>query len=135
MICYNNNENTLLDCLDFVDSFEIFHNGKPDIINKNNVKFEKLKYGLGEIFSNSRLMPAFGVSLHDETQNEMMFAEWLKVNFSCEQTKNGLKFNSLLFKLEEVQGFNLIRYFNNRYEGRCLYLDLDETINLKNIVN
>jgi len=100
----------------------------------NSDEFHKIKNNLLLIFSNSRLMPAFGVSLHKETLNELKSGAWLQINFSQPQTKNGLPFNALLFKLEETKGFNLIRLFDGKYEGRCLFLDLDQQTNLKDIV-
>ena len=80
-------------------------------------------------------MPAFGVSLDYETQNELKQGEWLQVNFSFEENANGLLFNSLLFKLDTVSGFNLIRLHNGKYEGRCIYLDFDDILDLKQILN
>lgn len=134
MMIYENNENTLSDCLNYVESFEISNNGNIEIITIEQDKFNEVLNNLKDIFISSRLMPAFGVSLHNETLNEMKNGNWLKINFEQEQIKNGLNFNSLLFKLEETQGFNLIRSYENKYEGRCLYLDLDNEIDLKNIV-
>ena len=79
-------------------------------------------------------MPAFGVSLHNETLNEIKSNCWLQVNFNKEIVKNGLPFNALLFRLEETQGFNLIRLYDGKYEGRCLFLDLDKEMDLKNVI-
>ena len=135
MICYNDNENTLFDCLQSVESFDFFKNSNIQKIDKNNFQFLELKRKIEQFFLNSRLMPAFGVSLHKETQDALKSDEWLKINFNQTLVKNGLPFNALLFKLEETKGFNLIRLFDGKYEGRCLFLDLDDTINLKDIVN
>ncbi len=134
MINYIDNENTLTDELNQVESFVILKNGEIEIVENKTTKFNNIKTKLFDLFAMARLMPAFGVSLHNETLLEMKKGEWLKINFSTEQTKNGLPFNSLVFKLEKTQGFNLIRLFNNKFEGRCLFLDLDEEINLLNIV-
>ncbi len=131
MINYIDNENSLVDIINFVDSFDIFINGKKEQVSKQNPKFEILISRLENLFQSSHLMPAFGVSMHDETQNELKENKWLKINFNQNLTKNGLDFSALLFKLEETSGFNLIREFNNSYDGRCLYLDLDEKTDLK----
>ncbi len=131
---YNDNENNLADILDNIESFSIFTNGKTNVIDFKMGKFLNVKNKLKDVFNHARLMPAFGVSLHEETQRELESGNWLQINFQNEQTQNGLSFNSLLFKLEETQGFNLIRLFNKKYEGRCLFLDLDETIDLLKII-
>ena len=67
--------------------------------------------------------------------NEIKKDSWLKINFENIIEKSGLPFSSLLFKLEEVQGFNLIRRYKNKYEGRCFYLDIDDNFDLNNLLS
>ena len=134
MITYNENENTIVDCLIFIESFEIFEDGERKLILTTDKQFNQIYNSVYELFLSSRLMPAFGVSLHDETLNEITKGDWLQINFKKEMNKNGLPFNSLLFKIEEVNGFNLIRLYENKYDGRCLYLDLNEIVNLKHLL-
>lgn len=133
MLNYYDNENSLVDIVDKIQSFEVFENGNLKSIESEQ-DFLKIKSNLKDLFSSSRLMPAFGVSLHNETLNEIKKDVWLKINFKKEIEKSGLSFNALLFKLEEVQGFNLIRLYNDKYDGRCLYLDLDEKFDLNNLI-
>ena len=130
MISYSDNENSLLDCVEKIESFCLITNGEVTKIEQKSDDFFRMLEKIETLFSNSCLMPAFGVSLHNETLNELKSVGWLQINFLHEITKNGLPFNSLLFQLEEVQGLNLIRLYNDKYEGRCLYLNLDEKINL-----
>ena len=134
MICETDYSSTMLDCLNYVNNFYIFENGKKKEINKTNKDYFKILTRLEQLFSTSLVMPAFGVSLHNETIEEIKKDYWLQINFSEELVKNGLNFNSLLFKLEETSGVNLIRNYNNLYEGRCIYLNLDEETNLKNLI-
>ena len=134
MLCYNDNENSLVDIVEKIESFEVLENGKSSRIFPKDDKFNKLKTNIKNLFVTSRLMPAFSVSLHNETIQELKKDFWFKIHFNQEVEKNGLPFSSLLFKLEEVQGFNLIRSFNKKYDGRCLYLDLDEKTDLKELL-
>ena len=134
MVIYNDNENSLHNCLKFVENFEIFNAGKGKKIDETDIRFNRIFQNLENVFKNSFLLPAFGVSLHQETLNERENGVWLQINFKKVQTKNGLNFNSLLFKLEKTQGFNLIRLYENRYEGRCLFLDLDFEQDLNSII-
>lgn len=134
MLCVNDNENNLMDVLDYVESFEVLTDGKKEKIFQNDERFNVLISKLKDLFVNSRLMPAFGVSIHDETLIALEHDQWLQINLKQETKKNGLPFNSLLFKLEEVQSFNLIRFHNQKYIGRCLCLDLDEEIDLNNLI-
>ena len=135
MMIYNDNENSLIDVLEHIECFEIIKDGKMFIIGITSKNFSPTKLKIEEIFLSSRLMPAFGVSLHDEIMKEIQVGCWLKMNFSKEIIKNGLPFTSLLFKLEQVQGFNLIRESEGKYDGRCLFLDCDEIFDLKNLIS
>ncbi len=134
MLQFDNNENTVQDLLEKVESFSVFTNGKEEIIAKDDEKFSKIKDKLNYVFFVSRLMPAYCVSLHKETQQALQNEKWLQLNFKEVQWKNELPFSALLFKLEEVSGFNLIRLHENKYEGRCLYLSLDETLDLNDFL-
>ncbi len=127
-------ENNLVDVIQKIESFEVFKQGNRELIDQKDNRFIFMKKKLLDLFSSSRLMPAFGVSLHNETMQEIESGVWLKVNFNKEIVKNGLPFASLLFKLEEVQGFNLIRLYKGKFDGRCLYLDLDQAYDLSSII-
>lgn len=133
MIIYYDNENTLVDIVDQIESFNLFINGREKQISNNSFFFLKIKQKIEEVFSSSTLMPALGVSLHNETIKEMQKDIWIQINFKKELKKNDLPFDSLLVKLEDSQGFNLIRKHNGKYEGRCIYLHLDKEINFKKL--
>lgn len=122
------------ECTQFIESFDIFTNGNKKVVSANDKEFETLKLKVNNLFNNSRVMPAFGVSLHLETLNALKSDEWLQINFNQELNQNGLIFSSLLFKLEETNGINLIRKYNGEYEGRCIFLDFIQTINLKQFI-
>lgn len=129
------NSNKIYACLQNIESFNLYVNGKKEVVLKSNKQFDALLSNVKEIFSQSRIMPAFGVSLHNETLNELKTSTWLEINFSSEQIVNDLNFATLLFKVEEGYGMNLIRKYNNRYEGRCIYLDFDTKVDLSFIIN
>ncbi|MBQ8615413.1 MAG: hypothetical protein IJ415_02485 [Clostridia bacterium] len=134
MINYNYIDN-MADCVQNIESFSVFESGNIRVISKGNEVFNKILKNIEELFSTSRVMPAFGVSLHDETLNALKQDNWLQINFNEELEKNGLPFSSLLFKLEITSGMNLIRLYNGKYDGRCIYLDLNEPIDLNCILN
>ena len=130
-----NYEGNLTQKLEYATSFDLFVNG--EVINKNKTtkEFETYLSLVKTLFQNSRLMPAFGVSLHDETLNALNDGTWLQINFEKPLNENGLPFESLLFKLEKTGGINLIRKHNNRYEGRCVFLDFNNEIDLIEFFN
>ena len=129
----SNYDNEINVVLQSVASFTVFNNGKENKITKKDEGFGKIYSILKSVFSNCRVVPAFGVSLHQETLNEMQEGLWLQINFDEEMCLLDLPFISLLLKMEKCYGTNLIRKNNNRYEGRCIYLDFTQEINLKEL--
>lgn len=115
----------------------VYHNGNKHLYFKGDDKFEKIYKSLIETTNLSHNMPAFGVSLHDETINALKTGTWVELVFDSEKSFNDMPFDTLLFKVEaEDSGFNLIRKFDGKYEGRCFYLSLDDNMNnLKNTID
>lgn len=127
--------NNMSECVQYIESFYIFENGIKREINKNTLNFKLFKKGVGIALKRARVMPAFGVSLHSETQNALKKDMWLQINFNKKQEINGLPFDALLVKLEVASGVNLIRLYDGKYEGRCIYLEFDEIYNFKDIIS
>ena len=123
---------TMHNTLEHLESIELIQNGTSHKLNQQ--EFQQTFARLQDLFGDARVMPAFGVSIHEETVNAMQEGEWLKLNYNAEMDKEGLLFTSLLFRLEECQGFNLIRLYGERYDGRCIYLDLPQTTDLKQLI-
>ena len=71
-------------------------------------------------------MPAYGVSLNDETTKAMKSGVWAEFSFGRELSSGGMPYEKLLINVEpEWTGFNLIRYTaKHGYDGRCFYYDL-----------
>ena len=126
-------KNQIVEALGKIESFVIYINGEKTTVGAADEKFQYLFKSCCKLFSNSRIMPAFGVSLNSETQDAIKKDEWLEINFNETIIVNDLPFSGLLFKLEKTSGVNLIRKNNDRYEGRCIYLDFDEELNLKEL--
>ncbi len=79
-----------------------------------------------EMLENAYDMPAYGVSLHKQTLEEMKSGRWIEFDFGKQLEYNGMPFEKLLVQVESVyQGFNLIRYNKKGgYDGRCFYINL-----------
>ena len=127
------NTNEMMPILEKIASFERIIDGKTTLISKNNKNFGKILDNLSSVFSCGRVMPALAVSLHDMTVEDMKTDRWRKLNFSETETVNELPFESLLFRLDDCFGFNLIRETNGRFQGRCIYFALDEKTDLMKI--
>ena len=130
MISVNDYSDSILDCFDFVHKIELLNDGKVSVFKHDNKYFAKTVKNLKNVFKTARLMPAFGVSLHEDTVDALKHGKWIKVYFSQEMKKNDLPFDSLVFLLDSVSGMNLIREHYGRYDGRCLYVDFDREIDL-----
>ena len=134
MFLMENNQDSMVDTLKNINYVTITDNGEKKTIEKNDKDFKKVIGGLEKIYNKGFLMPAFGVSLHDETIKAMEEGVWLELSYLSEQVKNGLPFTSLLIKIEDGYGFNIIRKYGGRFEGRCLYLSLDRETHLEDIL-
>ncbi len=132
MLFVDNNENTIVDTFDKIESVEIIKEGVSTTYTGDQLSQFVAK--LQNTFSDGRLMPAFGVSIHNLTIKEMKNGNWVKLNFNGEQEKNGLPFTSLLFHVEDGYGMNLIREYNGKYDGRCIYISFDENTEITNLL-
>ena len=135
MQIFHENSNSVIDLIEKIESFTLIKNGKHSFLDTSSKNFDGIKNNLLEVFKQGTLLPALGVSLHNLTVEEMKSGNWLELNFGNEQTKNNLPFTSLLIKLEQTGGFNLIRKHNEKYDGRCLYLQLEKTTDLNSVIS
>ncbi len=134
MIAVQDNDYTLMDELKNMCSVEIFENGNRKTINKGSKEFLSIYQNLKAVFLNGYLTPALGVSIHTETTRAMKEGDWIKLNFSPAQQKGDLPFDALVFRLENCYGFNLIRQNGGQLSGRCLYFNLNNETDLKDII-
>lgn len=134
MLIVENSSDNMVDTLKNINYIMVTDNGNKSIFEKNNQEYNKIINNLKNVYSNGFIMPAFGVSLHSETIKQLKNGKWLELVYNESQEKNGLAYESLLIKLESGYGFNIIRKYNNKYEGRCIYISLDTLTNLEDII-
>ncbi len=104
----------------------LFKDGENRVYDKDSIEFNELMSAFREMIRDSYEMPAFGVSLHDETVKAMQNGIWIKFDFPEQQAHNEMPFDALLVNIvADYEGFNLIRESENKYTGRCFYLNLD----------
>ena len=100
------------------------------IDNKYNKvdNLDELNNVLNDMLQDSHTMPAFGVSIHTETLNAIKNGVWLKLQYNGTQNVDDMPFDELLIEVNpEFSGFNIIRGNKGIYDGRCFYIDLDNT--------
>ena len=125
---------SMVDTLNGINHINILKCGEVKQINKNQKEYNLIIKNLEKLYQSSYLMPAFGVSLHDETIKFIQSGDWLEIVYNEEQTKNDLPYSSLLIKLESGYGTNIIRKYNGKYEGRCLYLSFFKEEDLRMLI-
>ena len=108
------------------ESINVYRSGAVTSYGQNETPYNEIVEGWKILCESAHEMPAFGVSLNNETLEVMKLGLWVEFVFDSLQTHNGMTFEKLLIKVEKQwKGFNIIRY-NQRdgYNGRCFYFDL-----------
>lgn len=118
------------DSFNSVVKMQVTNENMQTTLNKGDDKFEIILKTLKDKTKYAHDMPAFGVSIDDLTREEMKTGTWLELEFDKTYVFNDMPFDALLIKVEkDIYGFNLIRRYNGKYEGRCFYLSLNESMN------
>lgn len=129
------NDNNILEIMTTANEIIIYNNNQEVSFEPDSQEFNKIVEELSNLSQSSREAPAFGVSLHNETITAMEEGLWIEANFNKTISHNDMPFDSLLIQVVgEYSGFNIIRKYDNKYEGRCFYVDLIDT-NLSSLEN
>ena len=133
------------DCWESMELKDFLCKVNSIILTKNNTakkllisdkEFTQIINELEYIFDDAREMPAIGVSLDESTRNEMKSGEWIELCFEDRQYHNEMPFESLLINvIPEYTGFNIIRQYEGKFEGRCFYVDLMNGKTMKTLSN
>ena len=109
-------------------SIEVFNNGIVQFYNSDSQMYNQTLNKLSSAIYNSYEMPAFAVSLHNDTIKAMESGIWIKFNFDKQQKYNDMPFDALLINVQkDNSGLNIIRFCDGEYTGRCFYLNLQNT--------
>ena len=114
----------------FDDSVEIdvIVNDSEKSFSKESSEYYSILFEFKQLIYGSYEMPALGVSVDEWTREEMKSGVWLEFEFASVAYNNELPFDALLIKVEEESGgFNVIRRYEGKYEGRCFYISLVDT--------
>ena len=103
----------------------VYSEGAVSEYERETEAFRNILCAWEEMTENAVPMPAFGVSLDKLTREERQHGLWVEFVFSSCCRCQGMPFSRLLCKVAPSdRGFNLIRCNDEKYEGRCFYLDL-----------
>ena len=108
------------------EQINVYNNDKISIYKQNEAPYNQIVEGWQVLCENAREMPAFGVSLNNETLEARKVGLWVEFVFDKLHTHSNMTFEKLLLKVEKQwQGFNICRYNAEcGYNGRCYYFDL-----------
>lgn len=120
----------MINLLNQVNNINVYHNGEKSTFYTDDSQFCQILTCWQDYLSTAREMPAYGVSLDQETKCAMQFGTWLEFEFADKNTYNGMPFEKLLVEINcDHSGCNLIRYNAiDGHDGRCFYLDFDHTM-------
>ncbi len=114
-----------IDVLPFVESCNIIADGHTIELTQDEQK--NLLESVNSLFENSHTMPAFGVVFDDMYKEIVKEGYFVSLKFPQIMEVNELPFDELVFEVNpEYQGFNLMRGMKGIFQGRCIYIDLQD---------
>ena len=107
------------------EQIEIINEGRSVIFDKGTDEYYSILFEFEKMIYGSHQMPAFGVSLDSLTREEMKKGLWVRFIFDGVNYNGDLPFESLLIQVvDDYSGFNVIREYEGKFDGRCFYIDL-----------
>ena len=108
------------------ESINVYNDGEVAVYRQGELPYKQIVESWTVLCENAHEMPAFGVSLNNETIKAKEIGLWVEFVFDKQYSHNNMSFEKLLVKVEkEWQGFNIVRYnARDGYNGRCFFLDL-----------
>lgn len=121
-------EMTVIQVFDEVKEIGVYRDGSALKLSPEQPKFKVVIDGIKDMLADSRQMPAFGVSLDNETRKAVSEGVWVEFDFKEKLSFCEMPFERLLVQvISNYSGFNIIRFNSeNGYAGRCYYFDLNK---------
>ena len=122
------NNLSLLDCFNNAPLLKAYSDGQELLMDEQALQeFGKL---LSDALQESVEMPAFCVSIHDQTLESFNMGIWVRFIYFQPQVHKNMPYDELLIKIEkDTFGLNVIRGNFGRMEGRCFFLNLKNNFN------
>lgn len=116
---------SLADAFNSSSKMIVSFDGVDFSFEKGSDKYEVVMTAINQTIKDSHEMPAYCVSLDEETRKERKTGVWVELIYDSHSKHEGMDFESLLFKVEEDDyAISFIRKYNGKYEGRCFHLSL-----------
>lgn len=119
-------EITVQQIFDEVQQISIYNNGSAVKLLPAQMGYKLVINAFKNLLSDARQMPAFGVSLDDQTREAIKEGMWVEFDFGKKLWYSEMSFEKLLVNVvSSYSGFNVIRYnAQDGYSGRCYYFAL-----------
>lgn len=115
----------LTDAVQIAGRIIVIADGREHCFEKGDAAFRAIIKAWNEMTATAIRMPAFGVSIDELTRREMKQGLWTEFRYEKETSCAGMAFDRLLVCVkEEFRGFNVVRHVQEKYQGRCFYVDL-----------
>lgn len=116
----------------YAQKVRVIVNGDSYLFEFSGDFYDGLMSEMRAVFKGSYQVPSLGVSLDKTTREDMQTGYWVEFLFENVSYNSDMPFESLLIKLENNSyGLNVIRKYQDKYEGRNFYINLKrDTSNL-----
>ena len=115
----------LTDAVQTAGRIIVIADGREHCFEKGDAAFRAIIKAWNEMTATAIRMPAFGVSIDELTRREMKQGLWTEFRYEKETSCAGMAFDRLFVCVkEEFRGFNVVRHVQEKYQGRCFYVDL-----------
>lgn len=119
-------QSDLVKCMSTPNSIIVYSENISTKVSTEDSLYNKITESIITMCNDAREMPAFGVALDEETRVAMETGLWVELVYNNTQEYNEMPFDTLLIQVEKAySGFNIIRKYKGKYDGRCFYLSLD----------
>lgn len=104
---------------------EVVVDNSSFIFNKGTNEYTNILNEFNKMIFNSHEVPSLGVSIDELTREEKKNGVWLEFKFNQINYSNEMPFEYLLINVNlDYYGFNVIRKYDDKYEGRTYYVNL-----------
>ncbi|MCM1437729.1 MAG: hypothetical protein NC131_00765 [Roseburia sp.] len=112
--------------VEYAESVNVLTDGDVSEYVVGEDRFNEICTAYNAMLAGAHRMPAYGVSLDNETRTAVKSGVWAEFVFSKPLSSDGMPFEKLLINVQpEWSGFNIIRYTaKHGYDGRCFYYNL-----------
>ena len=121
---YNEYEN-VESSFDHSVQIEVIIDDNSLVFNKGTYEYNGILNEFKKMIFNSHEVPSLGVSLDELTREEKKKGVWIEFKFNEISYSRDMPFESLLVNVNlDFYGFNVIRKYEGKYEGRTYYINL-----------